>query len=150
IGYSFTLRKTITGEDKEHSTIQDVSDVYISLPMIKKDKGKATFQELIDAFKEEQVDDSENVWNVTNKKGGVIRQYQKYTNTYTIAEEIPDTLVVQLKRFDRRKGSLAKISDPVEIGEEVDMRALIDKSLLNGDDVPSTRYRVTGVVLHGG
>lgn len=150
IGYSFTLRKTIAGEDKEHSTIQDVSDVYISLPMIKKDKGKATFQELIDAFKEEQVDDSENVWNVTNKKGGVIRQYQKYTNTYKIAEEIPDTLVVQLKRFDRRKGSLAKISDPVEIGEEVDMRALIDKSLLNGDDVPSTRYRVTGVVLHGG
>ncbi|CCB91190.1 putative uncharacterized protein [Waddlia chondrophila 2032/99] len=150
IGYSFTLRKTITGEDKEHSTIKDVSEVYISLPMIKKDKGKATFQELIDAFKEEQVDDPKNIWNVTNEEEKVIRQYQKYTNTYTIAGEIPDTLVIQLKRFDRRKGSLAKISDPVEIGEEVDIKALIDKSLLNGDDAPSTRYRVTGVVLHGG
>ncbi|ADI38118.1 ubiquitin carboxyl-terminal hydrolase family protein [Waddlia chondrophila] len=151
IGYSFTLRKTITGEDKEHSTIKDVSEVYISLPMIKKDKGKATFQELIDAFKEEQVDDPKNIWNVTNEEEKVICQYQKYTNTYTIAEEIPDTLVVQLKRFVHKGGELfAKIDDSVEIGEEVDMKALIDKSLLNGDDVPSTRYRVTGVVLHGG
>ncbi len=148
IGYSFSLRKTIRGDDGEHTSTVDEGAQYLSLPIIKKDRGKATFQELLDGYKVEHVDDPKNAWNVVNDSDLVIRQYQKYTNTYTIVDEIPEVLVVQLKRFDRTGIVSRKIGDLVEIGEEVDMRTLIDDSLL--DDDTSTRYRVTGVVVHGG
>lgn len=148
IGYSFKMRKTIESHDKKHSSFEELSYHYLSIPLVKKQKGSATFEELVDHFRYEVSDDPENVWNVTDDEGFVRAQYQKYTNTFEIVESIPDTLVIQLKRFERSSTGLRKISGQVEMGEEIDLRSMIDESLL--EDSPSTRYRVVGVVHHGG
>lgn len=111
-------------------------------------KYQSDFQEMLEAYKVEHKDDPDNKWMYIGFDA--VREHQKYSQTYEIVDQIPDTLVVQVKRFQYNNfGRISsKDSTPLVIGEEVDFRTLIDESLLV-DDV-STRYKVVGIVNHGG
>lgn len=147
IHYVFQMKKTVRSKDQQdESTIHEPAH-YLSLQIVA-NKGKVTFQDLLEAYKAEHKNDPHNKWVYHGRDA--VREHQEYTQIYEIADQIPDTLVVQIKRFRYNKeGRIArKNSTPVEIGEEVDFRTLFEEGLVT--DGVSTKYRVVGIVNHVG
>lgn len=161
IAFHFNVRQKVACEDQmDRSERKDIMN-YLTLHLVKEEVKKkarhskrpatryqSDFQKMLEAYKVEQIDDPHNMW--TYEGEDVPRQHHKYSKTHEIVDEIPDTLVVQIKRFHfNDRGNISrKDSTPLIMKEEVDFRTLIDESLLTEDT--STRYRVVGIVNHGG
>jgi hypothetical protein len=146
IGYRFNMRSLVKSADGIDRSYQEEAYSYLSLPLV---NGKSTLRDLLETYKTENINDSKNVWNI-EEYGNVVRQHQQYSKTLTIVGEIPDVMVIQLKRFrsDMSGRMLSKDTTPITIDDEVDLGVIIDDELKR--EGVSTRYRVVAHVDHGG
>ncbi len=133
IGYGFTVN-TITTAAGEVPSKHDEPSSMITLQI---EKGKS-FEQLINSYSLENIDDPKNLW----------RGHRKYKKTISIVGEIPDQIVINLKRFQHTAFGSQKISDTVKIPEKIDLAPMIDASLKK--DGTSTKYRLKAYVHHSG
>ncbi len=144
IGYQIQLKNSTVSADENVRTEETLEEKYLSISIVEEEGNKnPSIQHLINCFQSEYINDPDNAW--VDQDGVRHEQYWKHC---TIVEEIPEVIVIQLKRFTQIGQRLFKNEQSIRIDEEVDLTSIIDAALLNEGD--SVRYRITGIINHSG
>lgn len=140
MGVSFKSKiKTCTKENEKESPHIQIKNDQMLLLELPQQREELPFEKLLDRYAQvEKVQDPVNKWRY---------KYKSCEKEYSISEEIPNILVVQLKRFQwTQVGS--KIDTPVVVGDIVDFAPIIDSELKQNGE--STRYKLCSYVNHHG
>lgn len=144
LGVKFELSETTTATEVENvKSVFERDSHILELPI---GKDITSFRELIENYgKKEFIDNPENSW----KKDGKV--YSKYSREFKISGEIPECIVIQLKRmaFDPKKFRKVKVGTAVTWdSDEVDLASIIDPELYENGE--STQYTLQAYVNHHG
>ena len=113
-------------------------------------RGKSTLQESLKAYVEGDVMEGENKYQCTQCDGG---RYANYAVKRTCLKEIPDSLILHLKRFDYDLVSLSrhKLNDQFEFPERIDMSPYKLDHLTNPESpIEEDIFELVGILVHSG
>jgi uncharacterized UBP type Zn finger protein len=140
--FNLSIKTASTEEPKVFSVKTEISRIW----EVEIGTEKISFQKLIDHYSiKEIIDDSKNPWTKDDKK------YSKYTREHRISGEIPEIIVIQLKRmaWDDALKIKEKISTTITWDtDEVNLSTILDPVLYSKGE--STSYRLTAYVNHHG
>lgn len=152
IGHSFKLKITtesLEGDNDKSAETESLSLLQIPMPIpdpsLKTKADPLTFQGLIDSYKNEEVNDSDNKWE------GAKGKHTHYRRVHQISGELPDVMAIQLNRmyYNQALKKRVKIDTEVNWGSDiVDLKELIDPRLIKHGE--STKYRLVSYVNHHG
>ncbi|TKA71866.1 hypothetical protein B0A49_03585, partial [Cryomyces minteri] len=149
------MRSIFTGKLRHQTRpdcghISDVLETFMTLPIAV--KGKTTLEEGFQALVKGEVMEGGNEYKC-EKCDGPNGQYQKRAFKRTCLEEVPDHLVLNLKRFDfdMTQNIRFKINDTFEFPRKIDMSAYrIEQYLEPKVPIPEDWFELVGVLVHLG
>ena len=113
-------------------------------------RGKSTLEESLKAYVEGDVMEGENKYKCTQCDGG---RYSNYAVKRSCLKEIPDSLILHLKRFDYDLISFSrhKVDDQFEFPDRIDMSPykldhIINPQISREPDI----FELVGILVHDG
>ncbi len=142
ISYQLTTKTASSDNPGVSSSETEISRILA----VELGKETASFQKLLEAYSaKEIVDDPGNLWVKDQVK------YSKYTREHKISGELPESIVIQLKRMEWSKLLKQRVKLGTKVtwdSDVVDLACLIDPELYK--DGQSTKYTLVAYVNHHG
>jgi ubiquitin C-terminal hydrolase len=131
--------ETSTKENPNENPHIQIKPEQLLMLEVPQQKTAILFEDLLKEYSQvEKVQDSVNQWRY---------KYKTFEKRYSIGQELPNTLVIQLKRFQWSRMS-TKIETPINIGDVVDFSPILDLELTQKRE--PTYFKLCSYINHHG